>query len=121
MKTLVAQWSSRKSRIVLLEAVALLVVVAAVVLAGPAYADISDQRQTGLLYFLKHDCGSCHGLTRKGGLGSPLLPESVAGRSDEELTEIILDGLPGTPMPPWRALLTEEEAGWLVRAIREGK
>jgi len=118
MKTLIARWNSRKSGNALLNAVMLLALIVAV---GPAYADIPDERQTELLYFLKQDCGSCHGLTRKGGLGSPLLPESIAGRSDKELTEIILDGLPGTPMPPWRALLTVEEAGWLVHAIREGK
>lgn len=90
-------------------------------LAVPARADIDVPRQAELLYFLKHDCGSCHGLTRSGGLGSPLLPEALAERSDEDLVEIILEGLPGTPMPPWKALLTEEEALWLVHAIKENK
>ena len=90
-------------------------------LAIPARAEISPSRQEELLYFLKHDCGSCHGLTRSGGLGSPLLPETLADRSDEDLTEIIMEGLPGTPMPPWKALLSREEAHWLVRAIKENK
>jgi cytochrome c55X len=89
--------------------------------AIPASAEIDIPRQKELLYFLKHDCGSCHGLTRSGGLGSPLLPEVMADRSDDELTEIIMEGLPGTPMPPWKALLSEEEARWLVRAIKENK
>ncbi|MGD8874759.1 MAG: cytochrome c, partial [Gammaproteobacteria bacterium] len=34
-------------------------------------------RQAQLLYLLKHDCGSCHGMTRKGGLGPALLPENL--------------------------------------------
>ena len=90
-------------------------------LAAPARAEIAPERQVELLYFLKHDCGSCHGLTRSGGLGSALLPETMAGRSDDELTEIIMEGLPGTPMPPWKELLSEEEARWLVHAIKENK
>jgi len=89
--------------------------------AFPAAAAPDRQRQDELLYFLKHDCGSCHGLTRKGGLGSPLLPEMLAGRDDDDLTGIILDGVPGTPMPPWRGLLTADEARWMVRAIKEGR
>lgn len=98
-----------------------MLLLAMLLLAAPAGAEISAERQTELLYFLKHDCGSCHGLTRSGGLGSPLLPETLAGRSDDDLTEVIMEGLPGTPMPPWKELLTEEEARWLIRAIRENK
>ncbi len=101
------------------EAAVLLVLLFA--LAAPAQAEILPERQTELLYFLKHDCGSCHGLTRKGGLGSPLLPAALAKRSDAELTEIIMDGVPDTPMPPWRELFSRQEAGWMVRAIKNGR
>lgn len=89
--------------------------------AVPAHADVPPERQAELLYFLKHDCGSCHGLTRKGGLGSPLLPAALKGRTDDELTKIILDGIPDTPMPPWRELFNRQEASWMVRAIKDGK
>jgi len=57
-------------------------------------------------------------MTRKGGLGSPLKPAKIAHRSDEALLSAILDGMPGTPMPPWRPLLTEQEARWLIKALR---
>jgi len=87
-------------------------------MAMSARADISSERQAELLYFLKHDCGSCHGLTRKGGLGSPLLPEAMESRTNEDLAEVILDGMPGTPMPAWRALFSEEEALWMAHAIK---
>lgn len=63
------------------------------------------------------DCGSCHGLTRKGGLGSPLTPDDLAHAEPEGLAMIILDGIPGTPMPPWRPLLTEEEALWIANYL----
>lgn len=81
-------------------------------------ADIGSARQTELLYLLDHDCGSCHGMTRKGGLGSPLLPSVLAERSDDTLAAIILDGIPGTPMPPWRPLITVEETKWLIQVLR---
>lgn len=82
---------------------------------------LTQARQSELQHFLDHDCGSCHGMTRKGGLGSPLDPATLAGKADETLVAIILDGIPGTPMPPWRPLLSEEEAQWIVERLREEK
>lgn len=78
-------------------------------------------RQVELIYLLKHDCGSCHGMTRKGGLGPPLLPGNLRGRPQALMVSTVLDGRPGTPMPPWRGQLTEEEAHWLVEALRRGE
>lgn len=93
--------------------------------AGPAFeapadATVAAKRQTQLLHMLKHDCGSCHGMTMKGGLGSSLLPDALADKSDDELVAVIMDGRPGTPMPRWHPLLTAAEAAWLVRALRRG-
>jgi cytochrome c55X len=88
----------------------------ATVLAAPP----DTARQAELLYLLKHDCGSCHGMTRKGGLGPPLLPESLSNRSPQLLVGVVLDGRPGTPMPPWRGELSEQDAQWLVEAMRRG-
>jgi cytochrome c55X len=34
--------------------------------------------------------------------------------------ELILEGMPGTPMPPWKALITRPEAEWMVRFLRNG-
>jgi cytochrome c55X len=89
-------------------------------MSGPAAADVDTARQTELLYLLKHDCGSCHGMRRLGGLGAPLNAETLAGRSDDDLTGIILDGMPGTPMPPWRPFINPDEARWLVHFLRNG-
>ncbi len=90
-------------------------------LAVGSAAEPGPKRQAELLYRLKQDCGSCHGLTLKGGLGPPLLPESVADKPEESLIEAILDGVPGTPMPPWRFEIDRDEATWLVHRIREGR
>ncbi|MDV7341281.1 cytochrome c [Terasakiella sp. A23] len=94
--------------------------VGAVVLSSVASADIDKPRQTELLNFLEQDCGSCHGLKRKGGLGTPLTPENIAHLDDEMVADIILNGVPNTAMPPWKALISEEEAHFLIKHLREG-
>ncbi len=78
------------------------------------------KRRGELVYLVRQDCGSCHGMTLKGGLGTPLLPENVKDTPVEALVSIILDGVPDTPMPPWRGLLSEVEAGWIARQLKKG-
>jgi cytochrome c55X len=85
-----------------------------------AAAGVDPVRQSELLYLLKHDCGSCHGMTRKGGLGPALLPANLRDRPPQLMVNTVLYGRPGTPMPPWRGLLTEQEVRWLVEALRSG-
>ena len=73
-----------------------------------------------LEHILTQDCGSCHGLTLKGGLGRPLTREALKDAEPEALASIILDGVPGTAMPPWRPILSEDEAMWMARYLKEG-
>ena len=80
----------------------------------------TPQRQAELLHRLKHDCGSCHGMTLKGGLGPALLPAALAEKPDEALVETILLGRPGTPMAPWGFEIAPDEAAWLVERLTEG-
>jgi len=82
--------------------------------AAPAMAEVTPDRAAALEHMVTQDCGSCHGLTLKGGLGRPLTREALANSTPEGLTLIILDGVPGTAMPPWRPLLTEDEARWIA-------
>ncbi len=77
-------------------------------------------RQEALGALVRQDCGSCHGMTLKGGLGSPLLPADLEGKPADALAEVILGGIEGTPMPAWRDLLSEEEARWIARELKEG-
>jgi cytochrome c55X len=92
----------------------------AVLPATAGLAEPSAARQDELLYRLRQDCGSCHGLTLKGGLGPALLPQAIAGKSSEALSDIILYGVPGTPMPPWAFEIDRDEVDWLVRRLKEG-
>lgn len=78
-------------------------------------------RQQELLHLLRHDCGSCHGMTLQGGLGPALTPARLAGRSPQALQQTILQGRAGTPMPPWQGLLTPQEVAWLVLGLQRGQ
>jgi len=73
-----------------------------------------------LAALVRQDCGSCHGLSLKGGLGKPLTAERLAPWDRDQILHIILDGVPGTPMPPWRPLLTESEARWIANKLKQG-
>lgn len=85
---------------------------------SPALADgLSPKRAVELERLVRQDCGSCHGMTLKGGLGADLRAERLQGTAPESLAAIILDGVPGTPMPPWRPLLTEGEALWIAEYL----
>ena len=88
--------------------------------SSPTRADMGDRRQAELIHLLKHDCGSCHGMTMKGGLGKPLSVKALANRDVQELTDIILEGIPGTPMPPWQKFLNPNEVRWIVRVLKDG-
>lgn len=91
-------------------------------LVTPANAqDLTSERQAALSDLVRQDCGSCHGMTLKGGLGRPLLPENLEGIDRLALAQVILDGIPGTPMPPWRGLLSDAEVLWIAEALKKGK
>ncbi len=83
-------------------------------------AGISPEQASRLVRLVRQDCGSCHGLTLKGGLGSPLLPANLADKPAESLVATILHGRPGTAMPPWKNLMTEQEAQWIVERLQAG-
>ena len=90
--------------------------------AGGAQAQALPAWRTAELERLViQDCGSCHGLTLKGGLGPDIRPLTLEGMDPESLASIILDGVPGTAMPPWRPLLSEEEAIWIAEFLLKGE
>lgn len=85
-------------------------------IAAPAAAEDGKR----LEHMVQQDCGSCHGLTMKGGLGRPLTREALDGLDPQTIASIILDGVPGTAMPPWRPLLREDEALWIANYLKKG-
>ena len=69
---------------------------------------------------VRQDCGSCHGMTLAGGLGTALLPAALRGKPVESLVATVLYGRPGTAMPPWEPFLSEDEVKWLVEMLLKG-
>jgi cytochrome c55X len=99
----------------------LLLVVAALVAAAALAGDSPDPaRRAQLVNLVRQDCGSCHGMTLKGGLGPALTREALHGRPAPSLVATVLYGRPGTPMPPWREFVTGAEADWIVRQLQQG-
>lgn len=65
------------------------------------------------------NCFACHGEQGAGGIGPTLKPSSfVKSASDEELQQLVADGLPGTGMPPFGNRLTVDDIRDLVALIR---
>ncbi len=80
----------------------------------------SPDRRATLVHIVRQDCGSCHGLTLKGGLGPALLPETLADKPVESLAATIIHGRPGTPMPPFLGIVSDAEAQWIVERLVAG-
>ncbi|WP_171177159.1 cytochrome c [Ruegeria sp. HKCCD8929] len=94
------------------------VLTTALLVATSAFAaDVLDPN--ALKRLVHQDCGSCHGLTLKGGLGPDLRAQNLQHYDVDVLTGVILDGIPDTAMPPWRPLVTEEEAEWIAHYLLE--
>ena len=89
----------------------------------PIQADashLSQERQHELIRLVRQDCGSCHGMQLTGGLGPALTPQALNDKPAAALISTILQGRPGTPMPPWNTFISESEAGWIVDSLQKG-
>lgn len=80
----------------------------------------STTRRVELIRLVRQDCGSCHGLSLKGGLGPALLPQTLRDVPADSLLVVILQGRPGTAMPAWKRFLSEDEARWIVTQLQKG-
>ena len=77
-------------------------------------------RQLQLQHMVRHDCGSCHGLTLAGGLGPALSAQALESKPVEYVAAMILRGRPGTAMPAWQGLLSEDDARWIAEQLKRG-
>jgi cytochrome c55X len=73
-----------------------------------------------LVNLVRQDCGSCHGMTLKGGLGPDIRPDALGHYDVETLSAVVLDGIPKTAMPPWRPILSETDARRIAEYLLEG-
>lgn len=97
---------------------------ALVITLGLAQAGMAQgvpvSRQAELVHMVRQDCGSCHGLRLTGGLGPALTREALAGKPPASMAATIFHGRPGTPMPGWRAMISEPEAQWIAEQLAAG-
>jgi len=97
---------------------------AAVLLATAAFAAMADEppaaRRQALVRMVRQDCGSCHGMRLTGGLGPALTPAALADKPLASLAATIVHGRPGTPMPGWRPMLSDDEAAWIAAQLAAG-
>jgi len=98
----------------------LLMLFSLLLLAGAHAQEPAAARRDALVHLLRHDCGSCHGLTLAGGLGPPLTARALDGKPAAALEATILYGRPGTPMPPWHGMLSAAEVRWMVHVLKNG-
>jgi cytochrome c55X len=81
---------------------------------------LSGVRERELVRLVRQDCGSCHGMQLTGGLGQPLTPDTLSDKPMESLVATVLYGRPGTAMPPWKTIISEADAIWIVRHLLNG-
>ena len=77
-------------------------------------------RQAQIAHWLRDDCGACHGMTLKGGLGFPLTREALEDKPLDFLVQTVLQGRAKTAMPPWAPFFTESEVRWLIQQLQAG-
>jgi len=88
--------------------------------AASAQQPPGAERQRELIRMVRQDCGSCHGLQLTGGLGPALTREALADKPLESMASTIYGGRPGTPMAPWKAMLSEADALWIAQQLMAG-
>lgn len=65
-------------------------------------------------------CSSCHGAYGDGNSDvPPLNGEEIAAMSDEEIINIIVNGVPNTEMGPWAAAMSDEQREGIIALLRD--
>ena len=65
-------------------------------------------------------CASCHGVNLRGGVAPNLITGVLKYVTDDEsMVKVVRDGVPGTTMPAWGALIGEPDIRSIVTYIRE--
>ena len=93
----------------------------ALLAGGSAVAQVpGGAREAQLVRMVRQDCGSCHGIQLTGGLGPALTRQAMAEIPFDSLFSVIYNGRPGTPMPGWKTMISEQDAGWIARQLQLG-
>ena len=69
----------------------------------------------------ERECQGCHGPKHQGGVGSDIRPAVLKPKNSQMLSETILNGRPGTAMPPFKGTLSKNEAAKMVDYLQHFK
>ncbi len=97
-----------------LAGIIILIVATGCSLGGEKEAEVQGKPVSA--YFMD-TCSGCHGATRQGSVGPALLPQRLT-QPDEYYFNVIQNGKPGTVMPPWGSVVTDEEINTLIAFVR---
>jgi alcohol dehydrogenase (cytochrome c) len=90
----------------------------AALVVSTVVSTIAFAQSDGRKQFESH-CTSCHGGDGNGGELGPAIVERAANRSDQELSELILGGIPAAGMPAFK--ISKEEMPALIAYVRSLK
>ncbi|MDB5735460.1 MAG: hypothetical protein JWP16_1333 [Alphaproteobacteria bacterium] len=86
---------------------------------APAAPGSEALRRDGGERLFTINCGGCHGYDMAGGAGPSLFADALLSRrTDDMLLRTIRNGIPGTRMPPWKALLDDEQIRLIIAYAR---
>lgn len=88
--------------------------------ASESKPELTSEKQSALLHLIKQDCGSCHGMRLTGGLGPDLTSSRMRQLGEKNISTVIKYGRPGTAMPPWRAILNDDEIAFISEQLVRG-
>jgi len=97
----------------LVMSVAALAVVSSGLFAGTSNMDVEK--------VFEKECQGCHGPNHEGGVGSDLRPKVISKKNAYMLAETILNGRPGTAMPPFKDKFTKADADKMVDYLQHFK
>jgi len=92
----------------------------------PETTNLSTQQQRGGVLF-QQNCAFCHGAdaTGKNWIGSFMQPHArdltnheITKRQEQQLLQLIRNGLPNTSMPAWKHVLNDEQIKDIIRYLK---
>lgn len=95
----------------------------------PDTSGMSEQQQRGARLF-QQNCAFCHGADASGRnwIGSFLQPQArdlssdeIVARQQQELLQVIKNGLPGTSMPAWKHVLNNEQIQDVISYLKRNQ
>jgi len=97
----------------LLMSAAALAVVSTGLFAGTSHMDVEKM--------FEKECQGCHGPNHEGGVGADLRPGKIEKKNAYTLSEVILNGRPGTAMPPFTDKMNQADAQKMVDYLQHFK